>query len=555
MSEPFIPAALSSLAAAAQAGGLSGLRFIPPGTLTPHDGVVYRSRGVVLVIGDSPAAVAAARELSARAPKLRIALFVPGVGSQQDLPSSITPVGGRIVSLEGHLGQFTAAVRVAVDKVEDAGIFSANADRRFDLVLDLCREPLLRQEVPPYGYYAPRGDAAATVRALDSLPQLTGDFFKPGYVALRPQLCTHESMGVAGCRRCLDVCATEAIQSKGERIEIDPYRCQGCASCALVCPTGALTFLQPAPGALSHRLDELLTERARGGKPCVLVVHDAATRHLLPSLDESSALLEVDPLPAFSDVLWMTALTRGASGVVLAIAPTTPAKSRLLLEQRLRELREILASVGGNPATLEIASATDVEPAVDRVWHAASPLARTAVVKHATGNERRAGFLDLVDAYAAGDLAGGGSIRAEPCALQPGAAFGAVAIDPVKCTICHACTHLCPTGALSGQLDLAPRVLFMESLCVQCNLCRAGCPEQAISLQARFLPDAEARQTPRELARDQFVACRGCGIPFIGQRKLAMSLALMESHAKDMPGGIDSLRMCPDCRRREPDGV
>ena len=120
-----------------------------PGAPAPHAGVVYRSRGAVLVSGDSAAAADAARELLKRAPKLRIALFAPGVGALADLPSNISAVGGRIVALQGHLGQFSASVRVAVDRVEDAGIFSANADRRFDLVLDLGREPLLRQSELP----------------------------------------------------------------------------------------------------------------------------------------------------------------------------------------------------------------------------------------------------------------------------------------------------------------------------------------------------------------------------------------------------------------------
>jgi len=84
---------------------------------------------------------------------------------------------------------------------------------------------------------------------------------------------------------------------------------------------------------------------------------------------------------------------------------------------------------------------------------------------------------------------------------------------------------------------------------VQCDLCRAGCPEKAITLQPRFLTDAAARASSRELAIDQLVPCSSCGTPFIGRRKLAMSLAMMQDHAKDMPGGIDSLRMCPNCRQ------
>lgn len=528
---------------------------MPPGTPPPHDGVVYRSRGMALVIGDSLQAVEAARELLKRVPTLRIALFAPGVSDlSSDLPSSINAVSGRIVSLQGYLGQFSASVRVAADKAEDVGIFSANADQRFDLVLDLCREPLLRESVLPYGYYAPGDDAEALVRALDSLSQLTGDFHKPKYFDYRPQLCAHGAMGVAGCTRCLDVCATAAIRSTGEKIAVDPYLCHGCASCTLACQTGALSFQQPTLKALKGMLNELLAERGVDAETYFLVVHDAATRHLLPAMEAPEVLLfEVNPLPAFSDLLWLTALVGGVSGVVLVMAPEIPPQSRKLVEQKVSELSAILASLGGDSAAIQIATPVNLGIAIDDLKRCTRTSALAVAVNGNSSDEKRASLLAAVDALARSAHATGQSsgTLAEPCVLATGAAFGSVLVDPDKCTICLACTHLCPSGALSGQVDPAPALYFKESLCMQCDLCRAGCPEKAITLQARFLPDASAREASRELASDQLAPCSSCGTPFIGRRKLAVSLALMQEHAKDMPGGIDSLRMCPSCRQRE----
>lgn len=526
-----------------------------PGSPVPHEGVVYRSRGAVLVIGDSATVATAACELVRRAPKLHVALFAPGVGALSDLPPHITAVGGRVVALQGHLGQFSASVRIAADQVEDAGIFSANADRRFDLVLDLCREPLLRRSAPPLGYYAPGGDAAALLRALDSLPQLTGDFHQPKYVDYRPALCAHGAMGIAGCTRCLDVCATAAIRSVGEKIEVDPWLCQGCASCTLACPSGALGFRQPPPKVLQGMLDHRLTECAVDAGPPVLVVHETASRHLRPVIDEASGvvLFEVNRLPAFSDVLCLTALARGVSGVVLVVAAETPPESRKLIERKLSELRSILVGSGGDPVALQFTTDIDVATAVEQIKsRARSPVSAT-VVSGDAADQKRANLLDLIDALTRRAQASGpvkGSV-AESVALEAGAAFGNVQVDPEKCTLCLACSHLCPSDALSGQMAPAPALYFRESLCTQCDLCRAGCPEQAICLQPRFLPDAARRTAAREIASDQLVPCASCGTPFTGRRKLAVSLALMQEHAPDMPGGIDSLRMCPGCRQRE----
>lgn len=548
MSEPFIPAAVFTVAPAVQSGGLPGLRFMPPGTPIPHDGVVYRSRGSVLIIGDSAAAANAARELARRAPTLRIALFAPGADALNDLPRTVTAVGGRIVSLRGHLGRFAASVRVALEKVADAGIFSGNEDRHFDLVLDLGRESLLRQGVLPYGYHAPGDDAGALAVALDSLPQLTGNFHKPTYFDYRPQLCVHGAMGVAGCSRCMDVCDTAAIRSTGEKIEVDPFLCQGCAACTLACPTGAVEFRLPTPKACQAMLDELLAAPSAAADAPILVLHDAAGRHLLPAIEAAGVLLlEVNPLAAFSDVPLLTALAGGARAVVLAVAPDTPPRSQALIARKLDELRSIVGSLGGCAAALQVATPMNLGMAIERIGAAAVSPAPTFAPTDTRSGEKRARFLALADALARGWQ----TDNQEPCELAAGAAFGTVLVDAGKCTICHACTHLCPTGALSGRLEPAPTLCFNESLCVQCDLCRAGCPEQAIALQPRFLADAARRETVRELASDQLVSCGSCGTPFIGKRKLAVSLALMREHAKDMPGGIESLSMCPRCRQSE----
>ena len=548
MSELHSPFAGSTFAASAQAACLSGLGFIAPGTAIPRNGVVYRSRGSVLVAGDSPAAAGVARELARWAPTLRIALFAPGVGGLADLPPTIKAVGTRIASLRGYLGRFAATIQVAADKREDAGIFSGNEDRHFDLVLDLCREPLLPQSVVPHGYYAPGADPVALAAALHSLSQLTGEFHKPKYVDYRPQLCAHGAMGVVGCTRCLEACDAAAISSAGERIEVDPWLCQGCASCALACPTGALSFQSPPASALQEMLTDLLTAHAGDTEATFLVVHDADSRSMLPATAPPGVvLLEVNPLPAFSDVMWLTALASGASGVVMLVAPPAPPRSRALIEQKLGELRAILAGLGGDPAMQQIATHTNVGILIDQVRPGTRTL--SATIKRNPSDEKRASFLALVDALAQSRPAG--KQPSEPCALPAGAAFGTVRVDAGKCTICHACVHLCPTGALSGRLEPAPTLRFTESLCVQCDLCRAGCPEKAITLHARFLPDAVARDTPRELASDELVPCRSCGTPYTGRRKLAASLALMREHASAMPGGLDSLRLCPACRQRE----
>ena len=77
--------------------------------------------------------------------------------------------------------------------------------------------------------------------------------------------------------------------------------------------------------------------------------------------------------------------------------------------------------------------------------------------------------------------------RATRSRWPQGAPFGAVVVDATACTLCQACTGVCPTGALIDNPE-TPMLRFTESACVQCGLCAATCPEDAITLEpaARF---------------------------------------------------------------------
>ncbi len=50
-----------------------------------------------------------------------------------------------------------------------------------------------------------------------------------------------------------------------------------------------------------------------------------------------------------------------------------------------------------------------------------------------------------------------------------------------RCTMCGACTAICPTGALHMERP-SMRVLFDEAKCVVCNICIVACPTRAMEV-------------------------------------------------------------------------
>ncbi|MEX0637582.1 MAG: 4Fe-4S dicluster domain-containing protein [Burkholderiales bacterium] len=513
--------------------GRAPLAPVPNERDTPPGSVLYRSRGAVLVAGDDPSILPCAREL---ARTLKVVVFAPGA-EPGDLRANPLVVGGRVIALEGRLGAFRAKVRAKEGEL-DIGGFSPNGDRCFDLVLDLQATPLLHRAVLPHGYFAPStGELAG---ALDAIRAMVGTFAKPRFFDYAEELCAHGARGYAGCTRCLAVCGADAIRSDGDRIAVDPHLCQGCAACTLACPTGALSFRNPARHDLLDQLDRKLANVRDLGGTAVVVAHaPAAAAELDPLFAASGCVaLEVEPLAAFGEELWFGALARGARSVVLVAEPDAPVETRKLLAERVALARAVLAASGLAADTLRLVEPSALASALTNL-----PAARAngwTADLHAPGKRAM-----LTDALARIEPQAG----FVPAALAPGAPLGAIAVERAACTLCSACANLCPTGALRFGEQPVLRLAFVEQDCVQCGICEAACPEHAIALIPRIAPAGE-RRSERLLHEDERACCERCGTPFISARLLSASIAKVASRMPMTAAAEKRMRLCLDCRRR-----
>jgi len=135
-------------------------------------------------------------------------------------------------------------------------------------------------------------------------------------------------------------------------------------------------------------------------------------------------------------------------------------------------------------------------------------------------------------------------------ALAPGAPFGSVTLDLERCTLCHACVTACPTGALSDNPDRA-MLRFTESICVQCGLCEATCPEDAITLVPRL--DFQAWNAPQRILKEEDpFECIVCGKPFGTKSTIERVVAKLEGKHWMFQGDnarrINVVKMCENCR-------
>ena len=514
-------------------------------TVAPTGLVSYVSAGRLALIGS----MAESSPVAARVGDALETVIVAPPGDDAGDGATARVIRADIDEVEGHLGAFTLrAERDGAPVVVAPSPLTGG--KPFDLVIDLRPEPALAHEVLPPGYFAPRGDEAALAAALDQASELVGEFEKPRYFAYDPAICAHGASGISGCTRCLDACPTGAIRSIGERVEVDPYLCQGAGVCASACPTGAITYAYPPPdGQLAALRAALAAYREAGGGSPALLFHDAESgaeqwARIAAGAPESVVPWEVEEIGSVGMDAWLGCIAWGAR-VVLFVPDRVPESVRRELAAQIGVTRALLESMGYAPGLLELVADAPALRAVLRPGpERASATDRPATF--APCGEKRTDIrlaLDHLHEHA--------RLRPAIADLPPDAPFGTVAADRDACTLCMACVSVCPASALQAGGD-EPRLSFIEMNCVQCGLCERACPESCITRARRYLFDREARRRPRTLNEDQPFRCVSCGKVFGTTSVVIRMQQRLAGHSMfQAPGALDRLQMCEDCRVKD----
>ena len=561
----------------------------------PVPAVTYKSNGSVVIIGPAETALYWAERLADR---LEVCVLFTDSGARAELPSERRyPVySGSVKSVVGHLGHFELsweqtnpidlevctrcgacieacpehaidyAYQIDLDKCrshrkcvaacgEIHAIDFARAARartdRFDLVLDLSIEPTIRLHQPPQGYFAPGRDPAEQALAVGRLAEMVGEFEKPKYFEYRQNVCAHSRSEIVGCRKCIDVCSTQAISSDVEqsRVQVEPHLCMGCGGCATVCPSGAMRYAYPRMPDTGIRLRTVLqTYREAGGRDACLLLHDAEGGRLVARLGRRRRGLpaHVIPLEVFhiggiGPDLMLGALALGAAQVAILATGTEAPEYREALRREMAWAESVLAALGYGSGRLQLIEAEDLAAFEPALWGWERQEETRPASFNFSGDKRTT--LD----FALDHLLRHAASPQHELPLPAGAPYGRVSVNRDTCTLCMACVGACPESALLDSKE-APQLRFIERNCVQCGLCAKTCPEDAITLIPRLLLAADAKREV-VLNEAEAFACVKCGKPFGTKQMIESMVGRLGAHSMFAePGALRRLRMCADCR-------
>lgn len=557
------------------------------------------SQGATLIVGPADAALDWAERLQ---DDLDVSVLLTRTGTGElPLRSNYPVLSGADLRISGHLGAFEVswrqqnpidlqrctrcnacvracpeaaigyAYQIDLDKcrghracVEACGAIGAIdfgreesqsvRNERFDLVLDLSAEPLIRLPHLPQGYAAPGRDPLAQSEAARELLKLVGEFEQPQYFEYREKLCAHGRNEILGCSRCLDVCSTGAIFHNGNSVRFDAALCQGCGGCATTCPSGAVRHAYARVPDLGRRLKTMLSAyRRAGGEGACILFHDAkrGRERLMQMARHGKGLparmipFEVHDVAATGLDLLLGALAYGAAQCAILCDSDEPSAYVAALRQQIDQGAHILAGLGYAGERLLLLDADEHRVLEAALW-SLPPLPHAGpAIPPATFNlsDDKRGTLEFELEH----LLSHAPVKAEMLPLPAGAAWGEVLLDKQKCTLCLACVGACPAGALQDAAE-TPRLSFIERNCLQCGLCVNTCPEDALSLRPRLLLGAEARRG-RVLNEAEPFCCVRCGKPFGTRQMVEAMLGRLGGHSMfAAPAALRRLQMCADCR-------
>ncbi len=521
--------------------------------------VTFESKGVTLIYGRDQKAIDVAERLK-DALNLTV-LLLPGSDVVPPREAAYPIRQGRIKTVKGYLGAFEVGIDAFAAPAPSSraklvfGTARDGAVSQTDVLIDVSGgAPLVGAADLRSGYLrADPGNVAGVAGVVFEARDLVGTFDKPRYINFQEDLCAHQRSRIKGCTRCIDLCPAGAITSNGRSVLIDPHICAGCGQCAAACPTGAANYALPTTGVLLAQLRAMLgAYRDAGGREAQVLFHDR---------EHGGALIDAaarfgDGLPARTLPFAVNEVTQiGIEAIAAAFAygavsvqcltRSKPRHDSAGLRQTIATSDALVTALGYGERAVGILEADDPDQLVERLR--AAPRGRAATKPatfNAAGGKREIMKLALRELH-----------RAAPTpiavvALPKGAGFGGIDVKVDGCTLCLSCVSACPTRALSDAQD-RPRLAFDESLCVQCGLCAATCPEKVIALVPR-LDFAAFERGVTIVKEEEPFCCTKCAKPFGVKSTIERVVQKLEAQHWMFTGAnrdrVELIKMCEDCR-------
>ena len=295
-----------------------------------------------------------------------------------------------------------------------------------------------------------------------------------------PQQCVRSRHRKAKCTLCADNCPTGAI-TWNDPAQIDTAKCIGCGLCAAVCPTGVFEASSPTNAEILQQIEGLAKTTSTIVFACPQVVGE-----------DARGVIRVTCLGRLDASVLIGAAAMGMQQIELVDSECQSCPYNIghaVAEQAIAESNALLPAFGIAPCVAFVAqnsllgqptlrtkqmTRVEVEHTSDESAHATKLTLKKGElpVRVPTKNQ-----LLLSSLRRLANRVGNPELDTD--------LWATVAIKD-SCTGCQMCAFFCPTGALFKVVeDGKPGLAFKYADCTDCQLCQEICYTASIELAAR----------------------------------------------------------------------
>ncbi|HEY9206566.1 MAG TPA: 4Fe-4S binding protein [Candidatus Methanoperedens sp.] len=359
--------------------------------------------------------------------------------------------------------------------------------------------------------------------------------------------CAGGKSGITGCRLCESICQHGAISRRGDNIVFDEISCQACGACASVCPLSLPVIEDDIYKKMEYLLGDTKLNRKILMFTCV---------HSIPLLNAAGRKkikypavlpLFVQSIHAVSESHILRAFDLGADGVLM-LGCKECARGK-----NASELAGIIMKEFGLDACIHVMDSDGIESFVKSVTVFSESLTPSPLRKHEPAvfdrTSKRHIMMQLISGFAAST-----GIVPRTVVGDSEYPFADITINS-KCTVCGACTAMCPAGALMREKG---SIKFIYGYCIACGLCERACPEKALKMR-RLLDLSRLIDTMEStLFESKMMACAACKKPYMTEAafdRIAGSLIVnvrddikTEKQVELIRSQVELLKYCEECR-------
>lgn len=354
-------------------------------------------------------------------------------------------------------------------------------------------------------------------------------------------ICQYHQRRVECCGKCSEVCPTFAITKldpeialaqnmeceDNRHLRINHQACINCGKCISVCPSGSLSY-----ASFSLECMQAVAKLYRGYIP-LLLDHNPTE---IPGVHFKPEILPLCVRLNILEQTYLLTLLQESSSQVVLYTPQLEELSIGTLES-LALLNGIYQKLYQKEAILLACNLEELQACLDQATRLECTHFTPPTIAPRTKRDLFAQRLAyLVGEGDHGQVGCGSFIR-----------YGHIGIND-NCTLCLSCVGACNTNALSVDGNHYT-LLFNPSLCTTCGYCVSTCPEKdCLSLKREGIYLHPSYFKPKVMAQDSLFGCKMCGKP-IGTTKSVLKVAqIMEARFQGDARRIATLYACPDCK-------